>query len=296
LSASLTFGRTQQWSLAHLSLASPAACLLTALYVAPILALIVLSASDYELGAMSAKWLGFENYARAFSDPVFRRSIANTFLYVAIVLPGSVVLGLIIALLVHARTKSRSFYEVVYFLPVTSTLIAMATVWQFVLHPKLGPVNNILRSFGLGEHAFLSDPKLAIPTLAAIGLWQLIGFNMILFLAGLSNIPKDLYDAADMDGASHPLDRFFRVTWPMLGPTAMFVIITSTITCFKVFDTVAVLTRGQNGTEVLLYAIYLEGFHYFKMGYAAALTIVFLVFILMLSVAQAKYIEQQVHY
>lgn len=276
--------------------AAPAFLLLLTIYVVPLGVLLLLSATDYELGAIATKWLGLANFEKAFDDPVFRRSLFNTLLYVAIVLPGGVLLGLGIALLVHARKRTRSFYEIVYFLPVTSTLIAMATVWQFILHPRLGPVNGFLKALGLPEMAFLSDPALVIPTLAVIGLWQLIGFNMILFLAGLSTIPRDLYDAAEIDGAGGAVDRFLKITWPMLGPTTMFVVVTTSITAFKLFDTVAVLTRGQNGSEVLLYAIYLEGFHYFKMGYAAALTLIFLVFILTFSLVQAMQMDRRVHY
>jgi multiple sugar transport system permease protein len=215
---------------------------------------------------------------------------------VGIVLPGGVGLGLLIAILIHGRKRTRGFYEVVYFLPVTATLIAMATVWQFVLHPRLGPVNGVLTSLGFQEQAFLSSPSLLIPTIAFIGLWSLVGFNMVLFLAGLSNIPRDLYDAAEVDGASGALDRFFTVTWPMLAPTTMFVTVTTSITAFKVFDTVAVLTAGRDGTEVLLYAIYLEGFQYFKMGYSAALTVIFLFFLLIFSVLQAVQLDRRVHY
>ncbi len=276
--------------------ALPAALLLVVIHVVPLLVLLALSATDYELGAIAIRWVGLANFAKALNDPVFQRSIGNTLLYVAIVLPGGVVLGLLIALLVHARRRTRSLYEVIFFLPVTATLIAMATVWQFILHPRLGPANAILKAVGLPETAFLSNPKLVLPTIAVIGLWQLIGFNMVLFLAGLSAIPRDLYDAAEIDGAGGAIDRFLQITWPMLGPTTMFVTVTTSITAFKVFDTVAALTRGADGTEVLLYAIYLEGFQYFNMGYAAALTLIFLVFILAASVIQAFLADRRVHY
>jgi multiple sugar transport system permease protein len=283
-------------SCAGLIFTAPAFALLVVIHVVPLITLLALSFTDYELGAITVEWLGFDNFARAFSDQVFQRALRNTLLYVAIIIPGSVILGLLIALLVHARKRTRSIYEVIYFLPVTSTLVAMATVWQFLLHPRLGPVNGFLKSFGFPEIGFLSEPTLIMPTLAVIGLWQMLGFNMILFLAGLSIIPRDLYDAAEVDGAGGPIDRFLRVTWPMLGPTTMFVIVTSSISAFKVFDTVAVLTRGRGGSEVLLYAIYLEGFHYFKMGYAAALTLIFLAFILLFSVLQARRMDRKVHY
>jgi multiple sugar transport system permease protein len=131
-----------------------------------------------------------------------------------------------------------------------------------------------------------------------IGIWQLLGFNMVLFLAGLSAIPKDLYEAAEIDGAASGIDRFLTITWPLLGPTTMFVIVTTSITAFKVFDTVAVMTRGgpMGSSEVLLYNIYLEGFQYFHTGYAAALTVIFLVFILAFSAFQTFALDRRVHY
>ena len=276
--------------------ATPAALLLLCTYIVPLITLLVMSLTDYRLGAVVTQFVGLDNFSRAFSDPVFRRAFTNTLLYVAIVIPFGVGLALLIATLIHSRVRSRSFYEVVYFLPVTSTLVAMAAVWQFILHPRLGPVNAVLKSLGIGEIAFLSNPMLIIPTLAVIGVWQVIGFNIILFLAGLSAIPRDLYDAARVDGVGRPLDRFLTVTWPMLGPTVMFVAVTTSITAFKVFETVAVLTRGRDGSEVLLYALYLEGFEYFQMGYAAALTLIFLVFVLFLSIGQVLHLDRKVHY
>ena len=212
--------------------------------------------------------------------------------------PGGVFGALLIAILIHRRTRSRSLYEVIYFLPVTSTLIAMATVWQFLLHPSLGPINGLLKWLGLAPVAFLSEPSTALATLAVIGIWQILGFNMILFLAGLTAIPRDLYEAADIDGCSGGIDRFLTITWPLLGPTTMFVVITTMITAFKIFDTVAVMTRGGpvGSTEVLLYNIYLEGFQYFHTGYAAALTFIFLAFILVFSAVQTFALDRKVHY
>ncbi len=288
--------RAVREALAGSLFATPAVVLLLATILAPLIALVVLSFTDYELGAVDVRWLGGDNYRQALGDPVFRRAVSNTLLYVALVLPGGILLGLLAALAVHGRKKSRGFYETAYFLPVTATLIAMAAVWQFLLHPRIGPVNAVLKAVGLPEQAFLSEPSLLIPTLAFIGLWNVVGFNMVLFLAGLSGIPKDLYDAAEVDGAGGSVDRFLTVTWPMLAPTTLFVAVTTSITAFKVFDTVAVLTGGKNGTEVLLYAIYLEGFQYFKMGYAAALTVIFLLFLLVFSVFQAVKLDRRVHY
>jgi len=283
-------------SLAGFMLSLPSGALLVSLYVAPMLCLLLLAFTNYEMGNVDIEWIGFSNFSRVLNDVVFKRSLWNTLLYVLIVVPLSVIGGMFIALLIHARRRTRSFYEVVYFLPVTSTLIAMATVWQFLLHPKLGPINSMLNWVGISSQNFLGDPTLMIATLAGIGVWQLIGFNMILFLTGLSNIPKELYEAAAIDGVTHPVDRFFSVTLPMLGPTTLFVLVTSTITGFKVFDTVAVLTQGRNQSEVLLYDIYLEGFTYSNMGYASVLTLIFLLIIVGLSAWQSMHMDKKVHY
>jgi multiple sugar transport system permease protein len=283
-------------SISGFLLSMPSVILLLALYVVPMICLFLLAFTDYEMGNVVIKWIGLTNFNQIFKDPVFKRSLWNTLIYVALVVPISILGGLLIALLVHARTKTRSFYEVIYFLPVTSTLIAMATVWQFLLHPKLGPINSILKLLGLPAQNFLGDPTLMIATLAAIGVWQLIGFNMILFLTGLSSIPKEIYEAASIDGVTNSIDKFLKITLPMLGPTSLFVLVTSSITGFKVFDTVAVLTQGRNQSEVLLYDIYLEGFTYSKMGYASVLTLVFLLIIVGLSAWQALHMDKKVHY
>lgn len=279
-----------------LAFVAPAVLLLLAIYIIPIIVLAGFSVTDYTLGALSFRFVGIGNFLKAFHDPVFLRSLTNTVIYVAIVIPFGVFLGLGVALLVHARKRSRAFWEAAYFLPVTATLVAMATVWQFLLHPSIGPVNAVIKWFGFEPVSFLSNPSLLIPSMAAIGIWQVLGFNMVLFLAGLTAIPKDLYEAAKLDGAKNSVDRFLTVTWPMLGPTTLFVAVTTSISAFKVFETVAVLTKGRAGSEVLLFELYLEGFEYSNTGYAAALTLIFLAIILVLSIGQTFYLDRKVHY
>ena len=281
-----------------LGFAMPALVLLVLTILAPLAVLVVLSLTNYEFGGVDLDFVGLANFQKALADPIIRRSLLNTLIYVAIMVPGGVFGALFIAILIHRWTRARSLYEVIYFLPVTSTLIAMATVWQFLLHPSLGPINGLLKWLGVGPIAFLSEPSTALATLAVIGIWQILGFNMILFLAGLTAIPRDLYEAADIDGCSGGIDRFLTITWPLLGPTTMFVVITTMITAFKIFDTVTVMTRGGpvGSTEVLLYNIYLEGFQYFHTGYAAALTFIFLAFILVFSAVQTFALDKKVHY
>ena len=177
-------------------------------------------------------------------------------------------------------------------------MTVMAIVWSFLLHGRIGPVNALLSWLGLPTIDFLSDPDAVLASLALVGVWQLIGFNMILFLAGLTVIPRDLYEAAALDGADAAWERFRRITLPMLGPTMMVVVLLTSIRTFQVFDTVVVLTQGgpAGASDVLLYEIYLESFSYFRIGYGSALTIVYLVIVGGFAVLQVWLADRRVHY
>lgn len=156
----------------------------------------------------------------------------------------------------------------------------------------------MLSGLGLEKTRFLSDPALALPTLAAIGVWQLLGFNMVLFLAGLSSIPRDLYEAAQIDGADSGWRRFLLVTWPMLGPVSMFVIVISVIRAFSVFETVVVMTDGgpAKTTSVVLFFLYEQGYRFFKIGYASAVAVSFFVIVSAFALLQARFLDRRVHY
>jgi multiple sugar transport system permease protein len=266
-------------------LTAPAVLLMLVFLIGPLLCLIALSFTDYQLGAPSISYVGLANYDEMTGDDTVRISIANTLIYVVIVVPVSVALGLGAAVLIDADGSLRGFYSAAYFLPVMATLIAMAIVWGFMLDPRIGAVNFALKAFGFKPLDFLHDRKLVLFTLCGIGIWQSVGFNMVLFMAGLTAIPSELYEAAAIDGARRGGSRFALVTWPMLAPVTLFTVVITAIRAFQVFDTVQVLTDGgpNKASEVLLHTIYAEAFGYFRVGYAAALVVVFLVFILALS-------------
>lgn len=279
-------------------LALPAITLLILFIILPTIAVIFLGFTDFELGYNSFRFVGFENYAELFSDRTFRRSLGNTIVYAAIVTPCSIVFGLVIAMLIEAETRGRAFFRTVYFLPVASLLVAMATVWQFLFHPSMGPVNLFLAQFGIEGPNWLGASGTVLYGLSIIGIWQSVGFNMVLFLAGLTAIPRDLYAAAQMDGAKSWWDRFRLVTWPMLGPTTLFVTTISIINSVKVFETVKTLTEGgpNKASEVLLFTIYQEGFVYLRVGYASAMTVIFLAILVVLMFLQYRILDRQVHY
>lgn len=279
-------------------LAAPAITLMMLFIIVPALSVIVLGFTDFELGYSDFRFVGLENYAELFSDRTFRKSLWNTVVYTAIVTPFSIFIGLGIAMLIEAEPRARAFFRTVYFLPVASLLVAMATVWQYMLHPSIGPVNMLLAFFGIAGPNWLGSSSTVLPSLAIIGIWQSVGFNMVLFLAGLTAIPRDLYAAAEMDGVRSGFERFRLVTWPMLGPTTLFVVTISIINSVKVFETVKALTEGgpNKASEVLLFTIYQEGFVYLRVGYASAMTVIFLAILVVLMFLQYRVLDRKVHY
>ena len=260
---------------------SPAVLLMAVTTLAPFAAVLALSFTDYELGAIQMDWVGLANFAKILKDPTALRAVTNTLLFSGITVPLAVGLGLVLALLVNGRTKSRRIYEVLLFLPITATMTVMSLVWSFILHERIGPVKALLDAFGLPSVSFFSDPDIVLVTLAFIAVWQHACFCFILFLSGLTTIPGELYDAAALDGADWGWEKFRRITWPQLAPTTLVVVLLTTIRAFQVFDLVVILTQGgpSGRTEVILYKMYLEAFSYFRVGYGSALTVIFMVMI-----------------
>jgi len=271
---------------------------LTLFVLGPTLAVIGLSVSDWKLGERDITFVGLENYTELFGDRIFWNSAQNTAVYALMVVPVSVALGVWLAVLVESSRLGRTFFRSSIFLPVVSTTVAMAVVWEFLLHPTLGPVNTLIGFAGVPSQRFLSDAKIVLVTLAAIGVWETAGYVMVLVLAGLKSIPSDLYDAAAVDGAHRPWERFWTVTWPLLGPTMVFVTIIAMLRAIRVFETVAALTQGgpRRSSEVVLFTIYQEGITYFRIGYASALTVVFLLVLLVFTALQFRVLDRRAHY
>ena len=279
-------------------LSLPAILLVMLFIILPVGAVIMLGFTNFELGYAGFTFVGFENYAELFSDRTFRQSLWNTAVYTAVVTPVSIFLALGLAMLIEAESIGRSFFRTAYFLPVASLLVAMATVWQYLFHPSIGPINGMLGLMGIPGPNWLGASGTVLYSLAIIGIWQSVGFNLVLFLAGLTAIPRDLYAAAEVDGAQSAWERFRLVTWPMLGPTTLFVTTISIINSVKVFETVKTLTEGgpNKASEVLLFTIYQEGFVYLRVGYASAMTVVFLAILVVLMFLQYRIQDRQVHY
>lgn len=295
--ASLRFSRLAG-TLAGWTMALPFVIGMLLFLILPCLAILAMAFTDWSLGAREFGFVGFGNFATLLGDRVFQQSLTNTLIFAAIVTPVSVAIGLWLAVLVEASVRGRAFFRSSLFLPVVSTTVAMAIVWEFLLHPTLGPINTMLAAVGLPRQGFLADADTVLATLAVIGIWENAGYVMVLVLAGLKSIPTDLYDAGAIDGVDEGWSRFWAITFPMLGPTMVFVVIVSLIRSLRTFDTVAALTQGgpRRSSEVLLWTIYQEGFMFFRVGYAAALTVVFVVLLLVITFIKFRVLDRAVHY
>ena len=279
-------------------LALPAFILMWLMLLGPAVAVGLLSLTDWNFGEPRIGFAGLENYQELWDDRVFWISLRNTVIYVGVSVPATVLLGLLAAIAIEGVGRGRGFYRAAYFLPVASTLLAMALVWEFMFHPSVGFVNQVFRGLGLPTADWLQNPDTALFALAAIGVWQNLGLAMVLFMAGLKAIPPDLYEALAMDGADGAWERFRRVTWPMLGPALVFVVAITAIRSFQVFDTVQVLTEGgpSKSTEVLLFTMVQQGFTFLRSAYGAAITMVCLVLTLAITLAQTTILDRRAHY
>ncbi|NEU98888.1 sugar ABC transporter permease [Bradyrhizobium sp. UFLA 03-164] len=285
-------------SLTAYALAGPGVVLLLTLYILPVAGVLFIAFTDWQFGAKTLSFVGLRNFAELFADSEFRKVLANTAVYTLIVVPGTIVLSLAVALVIESGQTMRAFYRAVHFLPYMATLAAMAITWEALLHPTVGLLNQLMTAAGLPTANWLRDERTVLPILAVIGIWQNLGFAMVLILAGLAAIPRDLYDAADVDGIDVWFERLRLITLPMLGPVLMFVVIVVTLHALKVFDTVQVLTQGgpNHASDVLLYTLYRESFQYLRTGYGAAVTVVFLVIVMALTLIQARIMDRKVHY
>ncbi|WP_340022838.1 sugar ABC transporter permease [Paenibacillus sp. FSL K6-1096] len=268
---------------------APMLILTVTLVIIPILLSGVISFSNWNFvsGLDGFQLVGLDNYTRLMQDESFHRSLYNNLIMIAVV-PVAMFLALVLAVLINKATYFKTFFKVIYFMPFISSFVAIALLWRVLYHPNNGPINGFLRSIGV-EHPpmWLADPKFALISVMIIMVWTSLGFNMVIYLAGLQNISRDLYEAADVDGAS-PLRQFFRITLPMLSPTSFFLLITGIVGSFKVFDLIMVLTGGgpAGSTSVIVYYLYEVAFVNLESGYASAMGIILLILILLVTLIQ----------
>lgn len=251
----------------------------------PVMASLVLSFTEYDI-LTPIKWVGLANYREMlFKDKIVPQVVKNTLVYAVTVVPVGMFLSLMLAMALDQKIKFVKFYRAACFMPVITSAVAVALVWQWLYNPEFGLINAFLRGIGVSNPpAWLNSKVWALPAVILTAIWKGLGYNMLLFLAGLQNISVTYYEAADLDGANG-LQRFFYITWPLLSPTTFFVFVMSVISSFQVFDLIQLMTQGGPGraSSVLVHYIYQNAFNYFYMGYASALAYLLFAIVLVIT-------------
>ncbi|MFW5728828.1 MAG: carbohydrate ABC transporter permease [bacterium] len=246
---------------------------------------VILSFQEWKVIGAN-EWVGLDHYTDMFTNAIFWQSFRNTLVYFFLGSPFAIAVAIVVATLVNNPIRGRNFYRVVVFLPYPITPVAIAIIWQWLYNKDVGLINFVLRELGLVEAGipFLQSFQWALPSVIITSVWQVLGYFVILVLAGLQTIPDDLYESAELDGAS-PLAQFFKITLPLIRPTIFLCFIVGIINSFTVFDMVWVMTRGGPGhaTEILITNIYKNAFTFNKIGYAAAMTVFMFVFLLIVT-------------
>lgn len=253
----------------------------------PMLKAFYMSLYEYNLLGAKSSFVGLQNFIELFHDSTFLNSLKVSFLYGLMRIPTQVVLALFLALYVNRKFRGVTFIRTLSFVPVVTSLVAVSVIWNLMYHPTYGIFNSILHVFGLSAQEFLINRKLALPSIILSVIWKDVGFSMIIFLAGLQSIPRNLYEAAEVDGAAY-WKRFRYVTLPLLKQTTLYVVVVTTIFTFQDFAPIYVMTQGgpMEATKNLIYYIYENAFVYMRMGYANALSVIFFIILAGLSLLQ----------
>jgi sn-glycerol 3-phosphate transport system permease protein len=275
----------------------PALVLLVAFTHYPALAAFIDSFMSTPKGNRSSVFVGAENYRAMFDDPIFWQSVRNNLWFALATIPLSIGLALAMALWVNARLSGQAFLRMAYFTPTVLPMIAVANIWLFFYTPSYGLLEQIGGLFGLPSQNWLGDKSTALGAVTMVAIWKEAGFFMIFYLAALQNINPSLREAAAIEGAGRWFF-FRRVLWPLLMPTTIFVLVNAVINAFRMVDHIVVMTRGgpDNATSLLLFHLYEVGFRYWDTGYAAAITVVLLIVLASVALAQFFLMDRKAHY
>lgn len=276
---------------------SPALLVYGSFFIFPFIFSLYLSFMQWNLVSPNKEFVGIDNYIALVKDPVFWISLKNTVIYVLGTVPLSMILGLVMAILVEAAGRLREVYRFLFFIPVVTSIAVVSIVWTLLFSPNNGLIGNILKTVGVQGPNWLNDPNWAMWALIIVGVWKAMGYNMVLYIAGLKSIDRQLYEAAQIDGAGKWM-QFRSITLPMLSPVTFFVMIVSIINSFQVFATIHIMTRGgpNNATNVLVYEVWQEAFQFFDIGKASALSMVLFLLVLAITIVQIRMTESKVHY
>ena len=265
----------------------------------PIAVSMILSLTDFGLrdlrNPLGTDFVGLDNYAALLGDAKFRSAILNTAYFVVVGVPLTLVLGLAAALALDRGIRHfRTLFRVGYYLPVVTSIVAIAVVWRFLLNPDQGLLNMLLATIGIDGPNWLADPTLAMPSIIVMAAWRNLGFVMIVFLAGLQTIPAQLYEAASIDGANR-WQSFRSVTLPLLRPTVLFLLVITTIGYLQLFEEPFVMTDGGPLDRTLSISMYMyqQGFEFFRQGYAAAIAWILFILVAIVAVIQFRLLRSE---
>jgi multiple sugar transport system permease protein/sn-glycerol 3-phosphate transport system permease protein len=263
----------------------------------PMIQTAYLSGVRWDMISPTKRWVGADNYRYLWEDDTFRQVLINSFWFAIGAVGGSLVLGLSIALLLNQKLRFRNFARASVFLPTLLSGAAIGIVWVYIFDPRYGILAGFLKELGVDSPDWLGDPEWALPAVIIVYIWKNVGLATVIFLAGLQSIPRDLYEAATVDGAG-AMSRFRNVTLPMLSPIMFFVVVTSILNSFQAFDIINVMTRGGpvDATNILIYYIYEQGFVAFNAGRAGAASMILFVIMLTITLMQLRFSERRVHY
>jgi len=317
----MSLSRSSKEALTGLLYLLPALVILIGFRFIPILLSVRMSLYDWGM-AGPRQFLGLGNYVAVLKDPLFYRSLLNTGWYVLFEVPVTLFLSLFIALLLNQQIRGLGIYRTIYYLPVVTSIVAVSVVWKWLLHPDRGVLNYLLSLVGITGIRWLQDPRglfeiilgshranlpyglrgpsIALLSLVLLGIWKALGYNIVIFLAGLQNIPRTYYEAAMIDGASR-FKTFWKITWPLLSPTTYYVLIMSSIAAFETFTQVWIMTGPPPGgplgtTKVVMYYFYENAFELWRLGYGASIAFIAFLIILILTLLQRVFLEKRVHY
>ncbi|MBS3678881.1 sugar ABC transporter permease [Ornithinibacillus massiliensis] len=278
----------------------PALVILGVFNIYPIIKSFIMSFyTDYDYFNDDVYEYGWDNFSYIFQDHEFWTSVKNTFIFVLGVVPASIVISLVIAIMLNSNIRLRGIFRSIYFIPFVTSVVAISIVWRWIYHTEYGLMNYFLGIFGVDPIKWLTDPEWAMPALIIMSIWKGLGYNIIIFLAGLQNIDKQYYLAAQIDGAK-PLKRFFHITVPLLSPTTFFVSIVAIINNFKVFDEIFALFGGKPGpaysAQTIVYYIYEKFYNEWQFGIASAAAYILFIIIFIFTLVQLYIGKRRVNY
>jgi multiple sugar transport system permease protein len=292
--------RETLWAYAFLS---PAFFFLVALILFPIIFAFWISLHDWSLIPRLFPFIGLANYTEAIKDPLTVKSLTNTLIYTIGAVPVGMIVSLVLALIMNQdKLPFRTGFRTAYFIPVITSWIAVSFVWIYMFEPRWGTVNAFLGWFGIHGIKWLASPVWALPAIMIVAIWKGLGYNMVIFLAGLQGIPREMHEAAKIDGANR-WQSFWAITVPLLNPTIVFITVTAVIGSLQVFTPAVIMTTRQgeaggpiNSTRVMVYHIYATAFRYNRLGYGAALAFVLFALILIVTLVQLRLTQRDIEY